>query len=192
MLYPPPLPVVRVRRCHLRVFKLLAESVAAGPNSSSCAASSLQTLGLVPAADMPARILPRGPALALSHPANLCFSNPCQNRGEGMSMGLEQNKCDCTRTGFYGENCSTPKFLARMKLLLKPTASTVCSVLTHFKGFWNIVSNISFLRNSVMRYVLPARSHLIDSPPTYKVHTTPTKTEKPSPTSPATSEPLFL
>lgn len=62
MLYPPPLPVVRVRRCHLRVFKLLAESVAAGPSSSSCAASSLQTLGLVPAADMPARILPRGAA----------------------------------------------------------------------------------------------------------------------------------
>lgn len=109
-----------------------------------------------------------------------------------MSVGLEQNKCDCTRTGFYGENCSTPKFLARMKLLLKPTASTVYSVLTHFTGFWNIVSNISFLRNSVMRYGLPARSHLIDSPPTYKVHTTPTKTEKPSPTSPATSEPLFL
>lgn len=65
--------------------------------------------------------------------------------------------------------------LTRIKLLLKPTASTVYSMLTHFKGFWNIINSISFLQNSVKRYVLPTRSHLIDSSPTYKVHTAPTK-----------------
>lgn len=42
--------------------------------------------------------------------ANPCCSNPCQNRGVCMSIGFDQYTCDCTRTGFYGENCSTRKF----------------------------------------------------------------------------------
>uniref|UniRef100_A0A8D2GTB0 Prostaglandin G/H synthase 2 n=2 Tax=Urocitellus parryii TaxID=9999 RepID=A0A8D2GTB0_UROPR len=109
-------------------------------------------------------------ALAISHAANPCCSNPCQNQGVCMSTGFDQYKCDCTRTGFYGENCSTPELLTRIKLLLKPTPNTVHYILTHFKGVWNIVNNIPFLRNSIMRYVLTSRSHLIDSPPTYNVH----------------------
>ena len=28
-----------------------------------------------------------------------------------MSVGFDQYKCDCTRTGFYGENCTTRKFV---------------------------------------------------------------------------------
>lgn len=28
-----------------------------------------------------------------------------------MSTGFDQYKCDCTRTGFYGENCTIRKFL---------------------------------------------------------------------------------
>ncbi|XP_048212396.1 prostaglandin G/H synthase 2 [Perognathus longimembris pacificus] len=108
-------------------------------------------------------------ALALCGAANPCCSNPCQNRGECMSMGFDRYSCDCTRTGFYGENCTTPEFLTRIKLLLKPTPNTVHYILTHFKGVWNIVNNIPFLRNSIMKYVLTSRSHLIDSPPTYNV-----------------------
>lgn len=42
--------------------------------------------------------------------ANPCCSNPCQNQGVCMSVGFDHYKCDCTRTGFYGENCSTRKF----------------------------------------------------------------------------------
>ncbi|XP_005375148.2 PREDICTED: prostaglandin G/H synthase 2 [Chinchilla lanigera] len=106
-------------------------------------------------------------ALALSQAANPCCSNPCQNRGECMTVGFDRYKCDCTRTGFYGENCTTPEFLTRIKLLLKPTPNTVHYILTHFKGVWNIVNNIPFLRNAIMRYVLTSRSHLVDSPPTY-------------------------
>uniref|UniRef100_A0A8C2VME2 Prostaglandin-endoperoxide synthase 2 n=1 Tax=Chinchilla lanigera TaxID=34839 RepID=A0A8C2VME2_CHILA len=59
------------------------------------------------------------------------------------------------------------EFLTRIKLLLKPTPNTVHYILTHFKGVWNIVNNIPFLRNAIMRYVLTSRSHLVDSPPTY-------------------------
>ncbi|XP_004424973.1 PREDICTED: prostaglandin G/H synthase 2 [Ceratotherium simum simum] len=109
-------------------------------------------------------------ALALGQAANPCCSNPCQNRGVCMSVGFDQYKCDCTRTGFYGENCSTPEFLTRIKLFLKPTPNTVHYILTHFKGIWNIVNNFPFLRNAVMKYVLVSRSHLIESPPTYNVH----------------------
>ncbi|XP_003410884.1 prostaglandin G/H synthase 2 [Loxodonta africana] len=119
---------------------------------------------------MLARVLLLCAALALGHAANPCCSSPCQNRGVCMTTGFGQYTCDCTRTGFYGENCSTPEFLTRIKMLLKPTPNTVHYILTHFKGVWNIVNNIPFLRNAIMKYVLTSRAHLIDSPPTYNVH----------------------
>uniref|UniRef100_A0A8D0GBI0 Prostaglandin G/H synthase 2 n=1 Tax=Sphenodon punctatus TaxID=8508 RepID=A0A8D0GBI0_SPHPU len=105
--------------------------------------------------------------LAMSQAANPCCSNPCQNRGVCMTRGFDQYECDCTRTGYYGENCTTPEFMTWLKISLKPTPNTVHYILAHFKGVWNIINNIPFLRNSIMRYVLMSRSHLIESPPTY-------------------------
>ncbi|XP_030428486.1 prostaglandin G/H synthase 2 [Gopherus evgoodei] len=105
--------------------------------------------------------------LAFSQAANPCCSNPCQNRGVCMTTGFDRYECDCTRTGFYGENCTTPEFLTWLKRTLKPTPNTVHYILTHFKGVWNIINSIPFFRDSIMRYVLTSRSHLIDSPPTY-------------------------
>ncbi|XP_061094136.1 prostaglandin G/H synthase 2 [Conger conger] len=99
--------------------------------------------------------------------ANPCCSMPCENRGVCTSTGSKSYECDCTRTGFYGENCTTPEVLTWVKTKLKPTPNTVHYILTHFKGFWNILNNIPFLRDGIMRYVLTSRSHLIDSPPTY-------------------------
>ncbi|MBN3302333.1 PGH2 synthase, partial [Amia calva] len=99
--------------------------------------------------------------------ANPCCSQPCQNRGVCMTRGADQYECDCTRTGYYGQNCTTPELLTWIKTKLKPTPNTVHYILTHFKGFWNIINNIPFLRNYIMSYVLTSRSHLIDSPPTY-------------------------
>lgn len=52
---------------------------------------------------------------------------------------------------------SPAEFLTRIKLLLKPTPNTVHYILTHFKGVWNIVNNIPFLRNLIMRYVLTCK-----------------------------------
>ncbi|XP_067086819.1 prostaglandin G/H synthase 2 [Osmerus mordax] len=98
---------------------------------------------------------------------NPCCSQPCQNRGVCTAMGADDYECDCTRTGYYGQNCTTPEFFTWMKITLKPTPNTVHYLLTHFKGLWNIINNISFLRDAIMRYVLTSRSHLIDSPPTY-------------------------
>ncbi|KAK1329311.1 hypothetical protein QTO34_011492 [Cnephaeus nilssonii] len=112
---------------------------------------------------MLARALLLCAALALRAAANPCCSNPCQNQGVCMSVGFDQYTCDCTRTGFYGENCSTPEFMTRIKLLLKPTPNTVHYILTHFKGVWDIVNSIPFLRNAIMKYVLTWKKELPDS-----------------------------
>ncbi|XP_067893489.1 prostaglandin G/H synthase 2-like [Heterodontus francisci] len=105
--------------------------------------------------------------LPLNQAANPCCSNPCQNRGVCTTVGFDGYECDCTRTGFYGENCTTPEFWTWVKLSLKPTPNTVHHILTHYPGVWNLVNQIPFLRDRIMRYVLTSRSHLIDSPPTY-------------------------
>lgn len=42
-------------------------------------------------------------------------------------------------------------------MTLKPTPNTVHYILTHFKGFWNIVNSISFLRDAIMSYVLTCK-----------------------------------
>lgn len=52
-----------------------------------------------------------------------------------MSVGLDSYKYDCSRIGFYVENCSTPTFSNENKVTAEATASTVYSMLTHFKGF---------------------------------------------------------
>ncbi|XP_026790716.2 prostaglandin G/H synthase 2a [Pangasianodon hypophthalmus] len=99
--------------------------------------------------------------------ADPCCSQPCQNRGICVSKGLDAYECDCTRTGYYGENCTTPELSTWIKSILKPGPNTVHYLLTHFKWIWDIINNVSFLRNALMRYVLTSRSYLVDSPPTY-------------------------
>ncbi|XP_018609005.2 prostaglandin G/H synthase 2a [Scleropages formosus] len=98
-----------------------------------------------------------------------CCSQPCQNRGVCLSQGPDSYECDCTRTGFYGQNCTIPEFFTWIKVSVKPGPNTVHYILTHFKGLWDIINRISFVRDAIMRYVLTSRSHLIDSPPTYNV-----------------------
>ncbi|XP_069498775.1 prostaglandin G/H synthase 2-like [Ambystoma mexicanum] len=107
---------------------------------------------------------------ALSQAASPCCSHPCQNRGVCMTMGYDRYECDCTRTGFYGENCTKPEFFTWLKGTLKPSPKTVHYILTHFKGFWNIINNFPLVQGTIMQYVLMSRSHPIDSPPTYNSH----------------------
>ncbi|XP_062872317.1 prostaglandin G/H synthase 2a [Trichomycterus rosablanca] len=96
-----------------------------------------------------------------------CCSDPCQNRGVCVSKGVDAYECDCTRTGYYGENCTTPEFSTWIGSVLKPSPNTVHHLLTHYRWMWDILNNISFLRDALMRYVLTSRSNLVDSPPTY-------------------------
>ncbi|XP_060744604.1 prostaglandin G/H synthase 2a [Tachysurus vachellii] len=96
-----------------------------------------------------------------------CCSQPCQNQGVCVSKGFDAYECDCTRTGYYGENCTKPELSTWIKSILKPSPSTVHNLLTHYKWIWDIINNVSFLRNTLMRYVLTSRSNLVESPPTY-------------------------
>ncbi|KAK1786302.1 hypothetical protein P4O66_018008 [Electrophorus voltai] len=96
-----------------------------------------------------------------------CCADPCQNRGVCISKGSDAYECDCTRTGFYGENCTTPELFTWITSILKPSPNTVHYILTQYKWIWDIINNISFLRDAIMRYVLTSRSNLVDSPPIY-------------------------
>uniref|UniRef100_A0A8C1CQB7 Prostaglandin G/H synthase 2 n=2 Tax=Cyprinus carpio TaxID=7962 RepID=A0A8C1CQB7_CYPCA len=96
-----------------------------------------------------------------------CCAQPCQNQGVCLSKGADAYECDCTRTGYYGENCTTPEFLTLVKSTLKPRPSIVHHILTHYEWIWDIINSISFLRDAIMRYILTSRSHLVNSPPTY-------------------------
>ncbi|CAM9578711.1 unnamed protein product, partial [Lampetra fluviatilis] len=113
-------------------------------------------------------LLALSPSLLLSaQAANLCCGNPCQNRGVCSTVGFDRYECDCTRTGFYGDNCTTPELWTAVKMALKPSPESVHHLLTHFPGAWRLVNGVPFLRDAIMRYVLMSRSTLVPSPPTY-------------------------
>lgn len=42
---------------------------------------------------------------------NPCCYYPCQNRGVCVRYGLDRYECDCTRTGYYGENCTIRTYM---------------------------------------------------------------------------------
>ena len=42
--------------------------------------------------------------------ADPCQSRPCQNRGECLQLRYGRFRCECTGTGFYGDNCETGEF----------------------------------------------------------------------------------
>ncbi|CAJ0922740.1 unnamed protein product [Ranitomeya imitator] len=79
--------------------------------------------------------------LVSTYAANPCCSNPCQNRGDCMTAGPDRYECDCTRTGYYGENCTTP----RSHLIDSPPTYN-----SHYDyRNWEAYSNISYYTRSL-------------------------------------------
>uniref|UniRef100_A0A8D2MW09 Prostaglandin G/H synthase 1 n=1 Tax=Zonotrichia albicollis TaxID=44394 RepID=A0A8D2MW09_ZONAL len=105
-------------------------------------------------------------AFVLLVSVNPCCYFPCQNQGVCVRVGLGGYECDCTRTGYYGPNCTSPEFWTRLHNLLKPSPAFYHFILTHFKWFWDII-NSTFIRDTLMRLVLTVRANLIPSPPTF-------------------------
>ncbi|KAK6312962.1 hypothetical protein J4Q44_G00163090 [Coregonus suidteri] len=97
---------------------------------------------------------------------NPCCYYPCQNWGVCLRFGTDRYECDCTRTGFYGQNCTIPEFWTRVYQKLKPSPDVVHYILTHFHWLWSLI-NRTFLRDWLMRMVLTVRANLIPSPPTF-------------------------
>nr|XP_008122862.1 PREDICTED: prostaglandin G/H synthase 1 [Anolis carolinensis] len=101
-----------------------------------------------------------------SEPVNPCCSFPCQNKGVCVRTGVSGYECDCTRTGYYGTNCTVPEFWTRLHDAVRPSPAFYHFILTHFKWFWDVINN-TFIRDTLMRLVLTMRANLIPSPPTY-------------------------
>lgn len=108
----------------------------------------------------------RGDEVTSSSTVNPCCYFPCQHWGVCVRYAENQYECDCTLTGYYGENCTIPEFWTRVHHFLKPSPNVVHYILTHFRLLWDIV-NSTFLRSFLMRVVLTVRSDLISSPPTF-------------------------
>ncbi|XP_032838497.2 prostaglandin G/H synthase 1 [Tyto alba] len=123
---------------------------------------------------------PPGAGLLLAHAVLLCAAGsaatdgsvnpccyfPCQHQGVCVRVGPGGYECDCTRTGYFGDNCTSPELWTRLHDLLKPSPAFYHFILTHFKWFWDII-NSTFIRDTLMRLVLTVRANLIPSPPTF-------------------------
>ncbi|XP_061332584.1 prostaglandin G/H synthase 1 [Pezoporus flaviventris] len=97
---------------------------------------------------------------------NPCCYFPCQHQGVCVRVGLGGYECDCTRTGYSGDNCTSPELWTRLHNLLKPSPAFYHFILTHFKWLWDII-NSTCIRDTLMRLVLTVRANLIPSPPTF-------------------------
>ncbi|XP_074474828.1 phosducin-like protein isoform X2 [Sebastes fasciatus] len=101
-----------------------------------------------------------------SNTVNPCCYFPCQHRGVCVRFGEVKYECDCTNTGYSGDNCTVPEFWSRVRQFIKPSPDVANYILTHFRIIWDII-NYTFLRDVLMRLVLTARSNLIPNPPTF-------------------------
>ncbi|KAM4695994.1 prostaglandin G/H synthase 1 [Rhinophrynus dorsalis] len=101
-----------------------------------------------------------------SNTVNPCCYFPCQHKGVCVRFDIDSYECDCTRTGYYGTNCTIPELWTRIRELLRPSPTFTHYVLTRFKWFWDII-NATFIRDVIVRLVLTVRSNLIPSPPTF-------------------------
>ncbi|XP_030006129.1 phosducin-like protein [Sphaeramia orbicularis] len=108
----------------------------------------------------------RGDEVTSSSTVNPCCYIPCQHWGVCVRYAENKYECDCTHTGYYGENCTIPEFWTRVHHFFKPSPNVVHYILTHFRLLWDII-NSTFLRDILMRLVLTVRSNLIPSPPTF-------------------------
>ncbi|KAG8447838.1 hypothetical protein GDO86_015082 [Hymenochirus boettgeri] len=97
---------------------------------------------------------------------NPCCYYPCQHKGICVRFELDNYQCDCTRTGYYGTNCTIPEWWTKLHEFFHPSPAFSHYVLTRFKWFWDII-NATFIRDTIVRLVLTVRSNLIPSPPTY-------------------------
>uniref|UniRef100_A0A8D0G910 Prostaglandin G/H synthase 1 n=1 Tax=Sphenodon punctatus TaxID=8508 RepID=A0A8D0G910_SPHPU len=83
-----------------------------------------------------------------------------------MRVGPDGYECDCTRTGYFGTDCTLPEFWTRLRDAVRPSPASYHFLLTHFRWFWDLI-NSTFIRDTLMRLVLTIRANLIPSPPTY-------------------------
>uniref|UniRef100_H2ZG05 prostaglandin-endoperoxide synthase n=1 Tax=Ciona savignyi TaxID=51511 RepID=H2ZG05_CIOSA len=97
-----------------------------------------------------------------------CCSYPCQHQSVCTTSDMISFQCDCTATGYYGVQCQLPYLSTRIKSWVKPAKSTSHYLLTHFKPLWWIVNNVTWLRRSMMQFVLKLRVGFVTEPSPYR------------------------
>uniref|UniRef100_A0A8C9JIZ7 Prostaglandin G/H synthase 1 n=1 Tax=Panthera tigris altaica TaxID=74533 RepID=A0A8C9JIZ7_PANTA len=85
---------------------------------------------------------------------NPCCYYPCQHQGICVRFGLDRYQCDCTRTGYSGPNCTIPELWTWLRNSLRPSPAFLHFLLSQVVG-WETM--------------MPVRSNLIPSPPTYNI-----------------------
>uniref|UniRef100_A0A4W2EHL9 Prostaglandin G/H synthase 1 n=1 Tax=Bos indicus x Bos taurus TaxID=30522 RepID=A0A4W2EHL9_BOBOX len=108
----------------------------------------------------PSPVLPADPGAPA--PVNPCCYYPCQHQGICVRFGLDRYQCDCTRTGYYGPNCTIPEIWTWLRTTLRPSPSFVHFLLTHGRWLWDFV-NATFIRDKLMRLVLTGKKQLPDA-----------------------------
>ena len=66
--------------------------------------------------------------------ADPCQSRPCQNRGECLQLRYGRFRCECTGTGFYGDNCETGEFTSKCTILV--TSFPQSNFTLHYFSFF--------------------------------------------------------
>ncbi|POI34967.1 hypothetical protein CIB84_001279, partial [Bambusicola thoracicus] len=69
-------------------------------------------------------------------PVNPCCYYPCQHQGVCVRVGLEGYECDCTRTGYFGANCTS------LRANLIPSPPTFNSQYGYIS--WEAYANVSY------------------------------------------------
>nr|CAB3265267.1 prostaglandin G/H synthase 2-like [Phallusia mammillata] len=83
-----------------------------------------------------------------------CCSFPCKNIGVCTALEDDKYECDCTGTGYYGDQCQTPYISTRVKRSLKPSKQFLFYFLTHYDWFWDIINSLLSVRKFLMKTVL--------------------------------------
>jgi len=96
-----------------------------------------------------------------------CCAHPCTNKGVCLSYPDRSYICDCTDTGFHGENCTKPYLGTRLKLLLRPSPDWLHDFLTSDRFVWRIIDAVPYLTNAAMKYIYMTRGDMVDSPNRY-------------------------
>uniref|UniRef100_A0A8C5MQC6 Prostaglandin G/H synthase 1 n=1 Tax=Leptobrachium leishanense TaxID=445787 RepID=A0A8C5MQC6_9ANUR len=101
-------------------------------------------------------------SLETANTVNPCCYFPCQHKGVCVRFELTKYECDCTRTGYYGVNCTIPVLWTRVYEFLRPSPGFAHYILTRFKWFWDLI-NATFIRDTIVRLVLTGKPQLPDA-----------------------------
>lgn len=93
-----------------------------------------------------------------------CCEFPCQNGGECLSFADRTFICDCTNTGFYATNCTTPTWWTWMKISVRPDPGWLHQVLTTDYWIWKAINWIPFVSDIAMKYIFLSRGDQVDTP----------------------------